>query len=89
VAFGGIISFVGLVVPHVLRLLGVRDYRRLVPLSAVAGAAFLIGCDLLARIALAPEEVPVGVITSLAGAPFFVYLLRHADRSGFGGTGHA
>jgi iron complex transport system permease protein len=89
VAFGGIISFVGLVVPHILRLLGVRDYRSLVPLSAVAGASFLIGCDLLARIALAPEEVPVGVITSLAGAPFFVYLLRHADRSGFGGTGHA
>lgn len=89
VAFGGIISFVGLVVPHVLRLLGTRDYRSLVPLSALTGAAFLIGCDILARTALAPEEVPVGVITSMAGAPFFVYLLRHPNRAAFGGPGSA
>ena len=71
------------------RLLGIRDYRSLVPLSALTGAAFLIGCDILARTALAPEEVPVGVITSMAGAPFFVYLLRHPNRAAFGGPGSA
>ena len=83
VAFGGLIGFVGLVVPHVLRLLGGPDYRRLVPLSALGGAAFLILADLIARTILAPQELPVGVVTAQAGAPFFVFLLRRLKRSVF------
>jgi iron complex transport system permease protein len=83
VAFGGLIGFVGLIVPHTLRLLGGPDYRRLIPLSALGGAAFLILADLIARTALAPTELPVGIITALAGAPFFILLLRRVKRSVF------
>lgn len=83
VAFGGLVGFVGLVVPHILRMLGGPDYRRLIPLSAVGGAAFLILADLIARTIFAPQELPVGVITALAGAPFFVFLLRRLKRSVF------
>jgi iron complex transport system permease protein len=82
-AFGGLIGFVGLVVPHVLRMLGGPDYRRLIPLSALGGAAFLILADLAARTVFAPEELPVGVITALAGAPFFIFVLRRLKRSVF------
>jgi iron complex transport system permease protein len=83
VAFGGLIGFVGLVVPHMLRLLAGPDYRRLLPLTVLGGAAFLIAADLLARTVLAPQELPVGVVTALAGAPFFVLLLRRLKRSVF------
>ncbi len=83
VAFGGLIGFVGLIVPHILRVLGGPDYRRLLPLAALGGAAFLIFADLLARTLLAPQELPVGVITALTGAPFFVILLRQLKRSVF------
>lgn len=83
VAFGGLIGFAGLVVPHILRILGGPDYRRLVPLSALGGAAFLILADLIARTVFAPQELPVGVITALIGAPFFVFLLRRIKRSVF------
>jgi iron complex transport system permease protein len=83
VAFGGLIGFVGLVVPHALRMLGGPDYRRLIPLSALGGAAFLILADLAARTVLAPQELPVGVITAMAGAPFFIFLLRRLKRSVF------
>jgi len=83
VAFGGLVGFVGLVVPHMLRLLGAHDYRHLIPLSALGGAAFLIFADLLARTLLAPTELPVGVVTALIGAPFFVILLRRLKRSVF------
>ena len=83
VAFGGLIGFVGLVVPHSVRLLGGPDYRRLIPLSAIGGAAFLILADLVARTLVAPQELPVGVVTALAGAPFFVFLLRRLKRSVF------
>ena len=83
VAFGGLIGFVGLVVPHVLRMLGGPDYRRLIPLSALGGAAFLILADLIARTVFAPQELPVGVITALTGAPFFIFLLRRIKRSVF------
>jgi len=83
VAFGGLIGFVGLVVPHILRMLGGPDYRRLIPLSAIGGAAFLILADLIARTVFAPQELPVGVITALIGAPFFVFLLRRLKRSVF------
>jgi iron complex transport system permease protein len=83
VAFGGLIGFVGLVVPHVVRLLAGPDYRRLLPLSIIGGAAFLILADLVARTVLSPQELPVGVVTALAGAPFFVLLLRRLKRSVF------
>jgi iron complex transport system permease protein len=83
VAFGGLIGFVGLIVPHSLRLLGGPDYRRLIPLSAIGGAAFLILADLVARTIVAPQELPVGVVTAMAGAPFFIFLLRRLKRSVF------
>jgi len=83
VSFGGLIGFVGLVVPHILRMLGGPDYRRLIPLSALGGAAFLILADLIARTVFAPQELPVGVITALTGAPFFIVLLRRLKRSVF------
>jgi iron complex transport system permease protein len=81
VAFSGIIGFVGLVVPHVARLLWGPDYRRLVPLSVVAGAAILLLADVAARVVLAPQEIPVGIITALAGAPFFLWLLRRTRQT--------
>ena len=81
VAVSGIIGFVGLVVPHVTRLLWGPDHRRLLPLSALLGASFLILADLVARTAAPPTEIPVGIITALIGAPFFLYLLRRQRRS--------
>jgi iron complex transport system permease protein len=80
VAAGGLISFVGLIVPHVLRLLWGPDYRRLLPLSLPAGALFLILADGASRTILRPQEVPIGVITALCGAPFFLFLLRQSGR---------
>jgi len=76
VALAGLIGFVGLVVPHAVRPLTGADHRRLVPVAAVAGGVFLVGCDALARLALAPVEIPAGVITALSGGPFFLVLLR-------------
>jgi len=78
VAFSGIISFVGLVVPHLVRLIWGSDYRRLLPLSIISGASFLLVSDILARVLIAPQELPVGIITALAGAPFFLWVLRQA-----------
>ncbi|MBI4337222.1 MAG: iron ABC transporter permease [Chloroflexi bacterium] len=83
VATAGIIGFVGLVAPHVVRLLWGPDYRALLPLSMAAGAAFLVLADLAARTLATPGEVPVGVVTAFAGAPFFLYLLRRAKREVF------
>ncbi len=75
VATSGVIGFVGLVVPHILRLFGFRDYRKLLPLSLCAGGVVLLSSDTLARSVIHPAELPVGVVTSLLGVPFFVYLL--------------
>ncbi len=75
VATAGPIAFVGILVPHGLRMMGVQDYRLLLPASLLAGGAFLTVCDLAARVALAPAQLPVGVITSMLGGPFFLYLL--------------
>jgi len=75
-AFTGPIGFVGLIVPHALRLLLGADHRVLLPASAFLGAAFLIACDTVARSAFAPSEIPVGVVTALLGGPLFVWLLR-------------
>lgn len=79
VASAGLVGFVGLVVPHAVRLLWGPGHRRLLPAAALLGAAFLVGADALARTVLAPAEVPVGVLTALVGAPFFLYLLRRKE----------
>jgi iron complex transport system permease protein len=78
VAFSGMIGFIGLIVPHALRLVWGGDHRRLLPLSMLGGAAALLLADLLARTISAPEVVPVGILTALAGVPFFLWLLRRA-----------
>lgn len=75
VAAAGMIGFIGLVVPHLIRLLVGPDHRVLLPASALAGASLLLGADLVARLALAPAELPIGIVTALLGAPFFLYLL--------------
>jgi iron complex transport system permease protein len=75
VSVGGPIGFVGIVIPHLVRLMVGADHRVVLPASALFGAAFLIGCDLLARTIMAPIELPVGVITAIIGGPFFLWLL--------------
>jgi len=82
VAISGIIGFVGLVVPHALRRVAGASHRTLLPCAAIAGGAFLVLCDTLARTATAPHEIPVGVITSLSGGPFFLYLLTRRGKLG-------
>ncbi|MAX04694.1 MAG: iron ABC transporter [Dehalococcoidia bacterium] len=81
VAFSGVIGFVGLVGPHVVRLIWGSDYRHLVPMSAILGAGFLIVADLGARVIAIPTELPVGIITAFFGAPFFIYILKTNKRS--------
>ena len=80
VAVAGMIGFVGLVVPHLLRMLFGPDHRLLFPASGLVGGAFLVACDGVARIAMAPAELPVGVVTALVGGPFFLLLLRERGR---------
>lgn len=80
VAAVGIIGFVGLVVPHLVRLLAGPDHRRLLPLSALLGAWLLLLADMLARTLAAPAEMPVGIVTALLGAPFFLWLLLKQKR---------
>jgi iron complex transport system permease protein len=75
VAAAGLIGFIGLVVPHLMRLLVGPDHRLLLPASALAGASLLLLADLAARLVLAPAELPIGIVTALIGAPFFLYLL--------------
>ena len=75
VSLAGPIGFVGIVVPHLVRLMVGVDHRIVLPASALFGAAFLVGCDLVARTVLAPVEVPVGVVTAMLGGPFFLWLL--------------
>jgi len=83
VCFCGIIGFVGIIVPHAVRLIWGPDHRFLLPLATFAGAIFLILADTAARTMLAPTEIPVGVITAFLGAPFFLYLLRQKKRAIF------
>ena len=80
VSMSGLVGFVGLVVPHAVRLVLGADHRLLLPASALTGAAFIVLADLLARTLLAPREIPLGVITAIIGAPFFIYLLRRHRR---------
>jgi len=80
VSISGLIGFVGLVVPHAIRLVCGPDHRLLIPASALAGGAFLVTADLFARTLPASGEIPVGIITALVGAPVFIYLLRRGRR---------
>ena len=74
VAVSGTIGFVGLVVPHMIRMLTGADHRHLLPLSFINGASLLVICDLVSRTVIAPTELPIGVITSFIGAPVFAYI---------------
>jgi iron complex transport system permease protein len=80
VAVAGVIGFVGLMTPHLLRLILGADHRRLLPASVLGGAVFMVLADLAARTLRAPEEIPVGAVTALLGGPFFLYLLRRQRR---------
>lgn len=80
----GMIGFVGLVIPHITRMIFGTDHKKLIPISALAGAIFLIWADVACRVVLAGQELPIGVLTALIGAPIFVYLMAH-KRYGFGG----
>jgi iron complex transport system permease protein len=76
VSVSGLIGFVGIIVPHTVRLLTSASYRVVVPLSIVVGGAFLVVADIIARVAVSPGEIPIGVVTALIGAPFFAVVLR-------------
>ncbi len=76
VAFSGIIGFVGLMIPHIVRLLVGGDHRRLLPISALCGAVFLMWADIAARTVMAPNDIPIGIVTGLIGGVFFLWLLR-------------
>ena len=80
VSLTGLIGFVGLIVPHAVRLLTGPDHRQLLPISAIVGGAFLVLADTIARAIIAPGELPVGVITAIAGGPFFLILLAKYSR---------
>jgi iron complex transport system permease protein len=80
VAVSGLVGFVGIIVPHTVRLVVGPSYRRILPLSILVGAAFLILADLVARTVLSPAEVPLGVVTAFVGAPFFLVVLRQSRR---------
>lgn len=80
VGLAGLIGFVGLIVPHVMRSLLGPDHRRLIPAAALGGGVFLAVCDALARTVRAPEEIPVGVVTAVCGGPFFLAILRRRKR---------
>ena len=75
-AVSGLIGFVGIVVPHLVRRLAGGSYRVVLPLSLIVGAAFLVLADLVARTVVAPSELPLGVVTAFVGAPFFIAVLR-------------
>ena len=82
VSFSGLIGFVGLIAPHAVRLVWGTDYRTLIPIAALSGAVILIIADLTARTIISPTELPVGIVTALFGAPFFLYLLHRGIRFG-------
>jgi iron complex transport system permease protein len=83
VAYAGIIGFVGLVVPHLIRMIWSGDYRKLIPLSFLGGASLLLITDVVARTAMAPQEIPVGIITALIGAPFFLWILQRSKSQNY------
>jgi iron complex transport system permease protein len=83
VSFSGVIGFIGLVVPHIIRILWGGDYKKLIPLSIFGGAITLLVSDILARIVMAPGYLPVGIVTAMVGAPFFLWILRRAKKEVF------
>ena len=88
-SFSGLVSFVGLLVPHIVRrLFGQGRHRVLIPAAALLGASFVTSCDLLSRVIFAPYEIPVGILLSFLGGPFFLFLIvkqrRHHPKSGMG-----
>ena len=78
-AIAGVISFVGLVVPHVCRIIIGSDHKYLIPCSGIVGGFLVLFADTDGRMAMRPNEIPVGVVTAIFGAPFFLYLLRRSD----------
>lgn len=81
VSVSGSIGFIGLVIPHIARMIIGPDHRKLIPLAAVLGGVFLLAADTIARTLMAPLELPVGIITALAGGPYFIYLLRKKTKN--------
>ena len=79
VAFCGPIGFVGMMIPHISRLIIGPSHQRLIPMSLLLGGTFLVWCDTLSRILIAPAEIPVGVLTALLGGPFFLWLLFNSN----------
>lgn len=82
VSFAGLLGFVGLIIPHLVRFFVGHDNRWVLPVSAVSGAAFVVVCDLLSRVLFAPYEVPVGILMAFIGGPFFIYLILKNRRGG-------
>ena len=82
VSVSGIIGFVGLMVPHMLRMVAGPDNKRLLPLCFVGGGAYLLVCDIIARVVLRGQELPVGIVTAILGVPFFIFLLRRGRKGG-------
>ncbi len=82
VAFCGVIGFIGLIIPHSMRLITGNNNRKLIPLSAIAGGLLLLWADILARTLVSPREIPVGIFTALLGGPFFLYLIMKRKKSG-------
>ncbi|MFT5223414.1 MAG: iron complex transport system permease protein, partial [Glaciecola sp.] len=80
VSVSGLIGFVGIIVPHTVRLLAGGSNRIVIPLSIIGGGAFLVAADIVARLALSPAELPIGVVTAFFGAPFFAIVLRTSKR---------
>jgi iron complex transport system permease protein len=80
VALAGPLGFIGLVIPHVVRLFTGANYRWIVPYSALVGASYLLGVDVIARVVIAPREVSTGIITAMVGAPLFIHLVRQRAR---------
>lgn len=83
ISVAGIIGFVGLIVPHLIRMIWGGDYRTLLPASMIGGASLLLLSDVAARVVMAPQELPVGIITALVGAPFFFWVLSRAKRQNY------
>lgn len=80
VSYCGVIGFVGLIVPHIIRLLVGADNRRIIPYSIFGGMIFMLLADIISRTMIAPSELPIGSITAIVGAPFFIYLLYNAKK---------
>ena len=80
VTIAGSMGFVGLVIPHMLRLLGARDHRILLPCSVLLGGSFLMIADSVARTVIAPQQLPVGVVTAIIGVPTFLFIMRRSSR---------